>query len=161
MSTVNSIDGVIFKDLKTNTDERGFFRELIRKTDPFFGEGFGQWSHTLMDTGVIKAWHFHRKQVDWWYVAAGLLKVALHDTRPDSPTHRKTMEFLMGDDQPARVVRIPPGVAHGCKCLKGPAHMFYVTSNVYDPSDEGRIPHDDPAIGYDWLEGAKPRHVIR
>jgi len=25
-----------------------------------------------------------------------------------------------------------------------------VTSSVYDPEDEGRIPHDDPTIGYDW-----------
>jgi dTDP-4-dehydrorhamnose 3,5-epimerase len=32
-----------------------------------------------------------------------------------------------------------------------PAHLFYVTSTTYDPDEEGRIPHDDPEIGYDWL----------
>jgi len=42
------IDGVVFKELVTHTDERGFFREIIRVTDGFFGAGFGQWSHSLM-----------------------------------------------------------------------------------------------------------------
>jgi len=147
------IEGVVLKDLVTHTDERGFFREIIRVTDEFFAEGFGQWSHSLVYPGVVKAWHIHQVQVDWWYVASGVLKVALHDTRKDSPTYRETMEFLMGDHQPARVLRVPPGVAHGCKCVSGPAHLFYITSNVYDPADEGRISHDDPDIGYDWLKG--------
>lgn len=147
------IQGVVIKDLVTHTDERGFFREIIRATDDFFSEGFGQWSHSLMYTGVAKAWHIHEKQVDWWYVAAGVLKVALHDIRPDSLTYKETMELFMGENQPARVLRIPVGVAHGCKCISGPAHLFYVTSNVYNPADEGRIPYDDPAIGYSWLKG--------
>lgn len=144
------IAGVEIKDLVTHPDERGFFRELIRKEDDFFAEGFGQWSHSMMYQGVAKAWHIHREQIDWWYVAGGVLKAVLHDMRPNSPTYRETMEIFMGEHQPARIVRIPPGVAHGCKCISGPAHLFYVTSLVYDPADEGRIAHDDPDIGYDW-----------
>ena len=144
------IDGVAVKELTTHRDERGFFRELVRVSDDFFAEGFGQWSHSLMYAGVIKAWHVHRKQVDWWYVCSGVLKVALYDTRQDSPTHGQIDEMFLGDHQSARVVRIPPGVAHGCHCVAGPAHLFYLTSKVYDPEDEGRIPHDDPEIGYDW-----------
>lgn len=147
------IDGVSIKELVTYPDERGFFREIIRVTDDFFTEGFGQWSHSLMYTGVAKAWHIHNLQVDWWYVAGGVLKVALYDARPDSATARETMEIFMGDNQPAKVLRIPPGVAHGCKCISGPANLFYVTSKIYDTSDEGRIPYDDPSIGYDWTKG--------
>lgn len=73
------IDGVVLKDLVTHTDERGFFRELIRVTDGFFAEGFGQWSHSLMLEGVIKTWHFHRIQTDWWYVGSGVLRIGLCD----------------------------------------------------------------------------------
>jgi len=145
------ISGVVFKDLVTHVDERGYFRELVRVTDDFFKEGFGQWSHSLMYTGVTKAWHLHFKQTDWWYVASGVLKVALHDLRADSLTYRQTMDFLMGDYQPAKVVRIPLGVAHGCKAICGPVHLFYITSNVYNPDDEIRISHDDPQINFDWL----------
>ena len=144
------ITDVVIKNLVTHQDERGFFREIIRATDNFFKEGFGQWSHSLMYTGVAKAWHVHRMQVDWWYVAIGVLRVALHDTRPESSSYRETMELLLGDNQPSQAVRIPPGVAHGCKCISGPAHLFYITSKVYDPDDEGRIPYNDPSINYDW-----------
>jgi len=146
------IKGVIVKELVTHTDERGYFREIIRSTDELFKEGFGQWSMSFMHPGVIKAWHVHNKQIDWWYVANGVLKVALHDVRKDSPTYRETLELILGDNRPATLLRIPPGVAHGCKCLSGPASLFYITSRIYDPGDEGRIPYDDPEIGYDWLK---------
>lgn len=147
------IQGVIIKELRTFTDERGFFREIIRVTDDFFGEGFGQWSHSLMFNGVIKAWHFHHIQTDWWYVVSGVLRVGLCDMRPDSPTFRKTMDFLMGDVQPARVIKIPPGVAHGCKTVQGPVNLLYMTSHVYNPEDEIRIAYNDPEINFDWLKG--------
>jgi dTDP-4-dehydrorhamnose 3,5-epimerase len=150
---VITIDGVELKPLVTNTDERGFFREVIRVSDDFFKEGFGQWSHSLMHPGVAKAWHIHPHQIDWWYVPIGTLKVALHDRREDSPTCGKTMELFLGENAPAAVLKIPPGVAHGCKAIGGVSHLFYVTSSTYDPKEEGRIAHDDPAIGYDWLAG--------
>ncbi len=149
--------GVELKQLETHADERGFFREVIRATDPFFSEGFGQLSHSFMHVGVAKGWHIHKVQVDWWYVAAGVLKVALHDTRVGSVTHGETIDFLMGDNHQPQALRIPPGVAHGCKCVSGPAHLFYVTSKVYDPADDGKIPHDDPKIDYDWLSGPPVR----
>jgi dTDP-4-dehydrorhamnose 3,5-epimerase len=95
----------------------------------------------------------HKIQTDWWYIASGILRVGLCDMRPGSPTERKTMDFLMGDFQPPRVVKIPPGVAHGCKTVQGPATLFYVTSHVYNPDDELRIAHDDPEIDFDWTSG--------
>jgi len=147
------INGVVLKDLITHKDERGFFREILRVTDDVFEEGFEQWSHSLMYPGVIKAWHIHKKQTDWWYVGTGVLKVVLYDKRPESSTYRQTMEIMLGDNHEPSILKIPPGVAHGCKCLSGPANLLYITSHTYDPEDEGRIPHDDSEIGYDWLAG--------
>ncbi len=146
------IHGIEIKQLKTHHDERGFFREIIRHTDSFFTGGFAQLSHSLMYPGAAKAWHIHQTQVDWWYVPIGVLKVALHDHRPDSPTAGQTQTLYMGEGYDAIVLKIPPGVAHGCKALTT-THLFYVTSSVYDPAEEGRIPHDDPEIGFDWLAG--------
>ncbi len=144
------IEGVVLKDLVTHEDERGFFREVIRETDGFF-DHFGQLSHSLMHAGTAKAWHIHRRQTDWWYVI-GKVKVALYDTRDGSPTRGRLMEFLMGDGRPV-CVKIPPGVAHGCRAIER-SHLLYVTSHTYDPEDEGRIPHDDATIAYDWTAGA-------
>ena len=146
------IDGVEIKELVTHPDERGFFRELIRKSDPFFGEGaFAQLSHSLMHPGSGKGWHFHPDQVDWWY-CIGSLKVVLYDLREGSATHRQLNEIFMGDAYGAKIVKIPPMVAHGCRALDT-THLLYVTSSVYDPAQEGRRPHDDPEIGYDFTAG--------
>ena len=147
------IEGIVLKELETFNDDRGFFRELIRSTDDSFCEGFGQWSHSLMFDGVIKAWHFHRIQTDWWYIVSGVLRVGLCDLREESDTYKKTMDFLMGDLQPARVLKVPPGIAHGCKTVQGPVHLFYLTSHVYNPDDEIRIPYNDRRIDFDWLQG--------
>jgi len=150
---ISMIEDVTIRELKTHADERGFFRELIRITDDFFAEGFGQWSHSLMFDGVIKAWHLHRIQTDWWYVVSGVLRVGLCDMRSNSPTYKAVMDFLMGDLQATRIIKVPPGVAHGCKTVQGPVSLFYVTSHVYDPEDEVRLAYNDPAIDFDWLLG--------
>lgn len=145
------IHGVIIKELVTHADERGFFREIIRVTDGFFKEGFGQLSHSLVYPGVIKAWHAHKFQGQWNYVAVGSLKVVLYDFRPDSPTFREKAEFFAGDSQPAQVYYFPAGVLHGYKCINGPMHIIYVTSGTYVQVDEIRISQDTPDIGYNWL----------
>ena len=145
------IEGVMIKNLVRHKDERGFFEELIRNTDDFFQEGFGQLSHSFMHGGVIKAWHIHKTQTDWWYVGRGDLKVALFDLRKKSKTYKYLNKFILGDHGENIILKIPPGVAHGCKVIKGASELFYVTSSIYNPEEEGRIPHDDKNIGYNWL----------
>ena len=147
------ISGVIIKELVRHPDERGFFEEMIRKTDEFFAEGFGQVSHSFMVAGVVKAWHVHKTQVDWWYVVRGTIKMALYDMRESSPTFKELNEFIIGGQEGTnKIVKIPQGVAHGLKVVKGPTDLVYVTSGVYSQDEEGRIPYDDPAIGYDWVQ---------
>ena len=147
------IAGVMIKKLVRHPDERGYFEELIRKTDEFFAEGFGQLSHSYMEPGIVKAWHLHKTQVDWWYCVTGNIKMAVYDLRADSPTFKEINEFLLGDEADNSIVKIPYGVAHGMKVLKGPCHFVYATSKTYDPAEEGRIPYNDPGIGYDWVQG--------
>lgn len=144
------IEGAILKKLEKHYDERGFFEELIRKTDDFFQEGFGQWSYSSRKTGVIVAWHYHPTQIDWWYLASGKLKTVLYDLRETSSTFGETQEFLMGGGEKDFILKIPAMVAHGFKVLQGEANLFYITSKIYNPDEEGRIPFNDPKIGYDW-----------
>lgn len=149
---IGAIEEVVLQPLVRHADDRGYFEEIIRVSNHFFREGFGQLSHSKMYPGVVKAWHIHKTQIDWWYVAFGRLRIALHDLRESSPTKGITQEFQLGDDLPPAVLKIPAGVAHGCRVIgEIAAHLFYVTSGVYDPSEEARLAHDDPIIGYDWL----------
>ncbi|MCB0320905.1 MAG: dTDP-4-dehydrorhamnose 3,5-epimerase family protein [Bdellovibrionales bacterium] len=159
MENVANIIGVELKPLKTFPDDRGFFREVVRAEEPIFRDGrFAQWSHSKMTQNVVKAWHFHHKQTDWWYLALGRAQVALVDNREESSTYRSVMEFVLdgssgADPKEQVLVRIPPGVLHGLKILSDEAHLFYVTSEVYDPLDEGRIPFNSQEIPYSWGEG--------
>lgn len=147
------IDGVLTKDLIRHPDERGFFEELIRASDPIFSEGFGQLSRSFMVTGVVKAWHIHKTQIDWWYVTRGMVKVALYDARSGSLTYKELNEFVLGEEGQDIILKIPAGVAHGLKVIKGPAELVYVTSGIYSKDEEGRVHYDDAEIGYDWVQG--------
>ncbi len=160
----NSIVGVEFKPLKSFPDDRGFFRELVRKTDGFFFDTlpgtpdeipFSQLSHSKMGKNTVKAWHFHHRQIDWWYCPLGVIHVVLFDLREESPTYQRKLEFKLGDAELDKevittVVRIPQGVAHGCKVLTDSAHLFYITSQCYDPEDEGRHPFNSNLVPHSW-----------
>jgi len=108
----------------------------------------GQLSHSLVKEEVIKAWHGHVYQSQWNYVVTGQIRVALYDDRPNSSTYKETMEFISGDEAKPMAYFFPPGVLHGYQCMKGPMHIIYVTSGVYDLEDEIRKSSDDlnPAI---------------
>ena len=56
------------------------------------------------------------------------------------------MRMMLGDTRTA-LVRIPPGVAHGCRNVgTSPSRVFYFTDRLFDPDpercDEGRLPWD-------------------
>ncbi len=150
------IDGVKIKHLVKHTDDRGYFIEVVRDEDGLV-ERFGQLSASLTYPGVIKAFHYHRKQDDIWFFPTGNAQVVLHDLRPDSPTYKQTDVYYMGEYNPVSL-RIPVGVAHGYRVLGNqPAVITYLTTQSYNPEDpdEYRIPYDDPDIGFDW--STRPR----
>ena len=145
------IDGVVIKKIVKHNDHRGWLCEILRDDDELLKK-FGQTTLTLTNPGIIKAFHYHKKQDDLWFIASGMAQVVLHDLREDSKTYKKTQVILAGEDNPVLIL-IPVGVAHGYKVLGDkPILLFYHTSESYNPNDpdEGRIPHDDKEIGFDW-----------
>jgi len=102
---------------------------------------------------VVKAWHVHKTQIDWWFCATGKIKAVLYDTRQESPTYKEINEYILGDTPNNIVLKIPAGIAHGMKVLEGPCHFVYATSKIYSQDEEGRIPYTDSTIGYDWIQG--------
>jgi dTDP-4-dehydrorhamnose 3,5-epimerase len=146
-----AIEGVLVKQLVRHCDERGYLLEVLRDDDRLL-ERFGQTTYTMTYPGVIKAFHWHNRQHDLWYVAQGEARVVLYDLREGSPTYRHTQVIYAGEHKPLLIV-IPPGVAHGYQVLGDkPLGLFYHTTHSYNPADpdEERIPYDDPAIGFQW-----------
>lgn len=145
------ISGVIVKDLKVIADERGRLMEMMRSDESLFTK-FGQSYITTGFPGIVKAWHYHEKQVDVWATAHGMIKLVLYDGRENSPTKGIINEFFMGEHHPILVV-IPNKVVHGFKCIgTKEAIIVNMPTEVYDYNnpDEFRIPPFDPSIPYDW-----------
>jgi dTDP-4-dehydrorhamnose 3,5-epimerase len=146
---VGVIDGVQVKELNVLADDRGCFMELLREDDPFFTR-FGQSNFSMTYPGVVKAWHWHKKQDDLWFVVSGMAQVGLHDLREASATRGQTDVFYLGEYRRA-LLYIPHGVAHGYRVLgTSPMGLVYHTTGVYDPSDELRITWNEPSMGLDW-----------
>jgi dTDP-4-dehydrorhamnose 3,5-epimerase len=148
---VPKIQGVKIKKLKVIPDERGWLMEILRCDDELF-QKFGQVYLTTAYPGVVKAWHYHKKQVDNFTCVKGKMKVALYDARPDSPTYRALMELFIGEINPI-LVQVPAGVYHGFKAVgKETAYFVSIPTLPYDHKnpDEYRLPPDTSEIPYDW-----------
>ena len=150
-SPAPGIDGVQMVDLKRFHDDGGSLTELGRLQGGLHAAlpGFEvkQVNYSEMDAGVIKAFHLHRRQTDVWFVPPGdKLLLVLVDVRAQSRTPNVRRRLVLGDGV-SRLVRIPPGVAHGVKNLaptRGRILYFVDThfSPAPDASDEGRLPWD-------------------
>ncbi|MDQ2710824.1 MAG: dTDP-4-dehydrorhamnose 3,5-epimerase family protein [Acidobacteriota bacterium] len=147
------IADVVIKPFNVWPDDRGYFLEIARLGQGLvadFPHASSQVSAALNYPGIIKAFHFHRFQTDYWVAAAGLLQVALVDLRRGSRTFGFKNTLYVGALRPWQIL-IPPGVAHGYKVIgEQPSVLVYVTNRTYDPHDEGRIPYNHALIGYDW-----------
>ncbi len=145
------IDGVETKTLKVLPDERGRLMEVLRSDDAMFTK-FGQLYVTTAYPGVVKGWHYHKKQVDHFVVVKGMMKIVLYDNREGSPTKGVVNEFFMGDHRQI-LLKIPAGILHGFKCISDQeAIVINIPTEVYhyDKPDEYRMDAHSPQIPYDW-----------
>jgi dTDP-4-dehydrorhamnose 3,5-epimerase len=148
---VQIIEGVAIKNLRVIPDERGWLMEILRCDDTLFKK-FGQVYLTTAYPGVVKAWHYHKKQTDNFTCVHGMMKVALYDARKDSPTHKVLMELFSGERNPI-LISVPPGVYHGFKSIGiDTAYFLSIPTLPYNHQepDEYRLPADTPEIPYDW-----------
>ena len=145
------IDGVVVKPLKVIADERGYLFEMLRSDESLF-ERFGQSYVTAVYQGVVKAWHYHRKQTDHFVCVHGMTKVVLYDDREGSPTKGQVNEFFIGERNQVLLV-IPRLVWHGMKGIgEGTALIVNQPTEAYNPKepDEYRKPFNSPDIPYNW-----------
>lgn len=152
-ASADLIQGVEIQPFPVWPDDRGYFLEVARSGQGLiagFPAGSTQISAALNYPGIIKAFHYHRFQTDYWVPAAGLLQVALVDLRRGSASYGKKNTLYVGALRPWQLL-IPPGVAHGYKVIGNQnSVLVYVTNRTYDPQDEGRISYNDSGIAYDW-----------
>jgi dTDP-4-dehydrorhamnose 3,5-epimerase len=144
------IEGVKTKSLRLIPDERGFLMEILRNDDAELFTKFGQVYVSATYPGVVKAWHYHEKQVDHFVCVAGMVKLVLVDTRDGSPTKGAINEFFLGTQNPTLVV-VPNLVYHGWKCISSEMSLVvnvptepyhYTTPDEYRLEAHGTLPYD-------------------
>jgi dTDP-4-dehydrorhamnose 3,5-epimerase len=159
------IEGVMVKSFRVHADQRGYFLEQWKRGDvddeghPFApAQSFAQMSRSLAyarggnPPELIKAFHWHKRQWDYWDIVEGNARVVLVDLRAGSPTAGRVQVVIAGQNSP-KMIAIPPLVGHGYQALDlHDVLLCYYVTEPYDPDqpDEGRIPWDDPRIGFDW-----------
>lgn len=145
------IEGVKIKQLRIIPDERGSLLEILRSDDEAF-EKFGQVYLSTIYPGVIKAWHYHKKQTDNVACIKGMIKLVLYDNRKDSKTKGEVNELFIGDRNQV-LIQIPKLIYHGWKCIgEGEALVINCPTQVYNykSPDEYRLPFNTKDIPYNW-----------
>jgi dTDP-4-dehydrorhamnose 3,5-epimerase len=145
------VEGIEIIELARHGDDGGSLVELLRleagSAAGLDGFELAQVTYACVQPGAVKAFHVHRQQTDVWFVRPeDRLLLVLVDVRDGSPTEDERLRTVLGDGT-AALVRIPPGVAHGCRNLGDrEASIVYFTDRPFstdpDQCDEGRLPWD-------------------
>jgi dTDP-4-dehydrorhamnose 3,5-epimerase len=145
------IEGVKTKTLRVIPDDRGWLMEILRADDSDLFTRFGQVYVSATYPGIVKAWHYHQRQVDNFSCISGIVKLVLIDTRPGSPTEGAVNEFWIGTQNPV-LVQVPNLVYHGWKNIgQEVALVVNVPTEPYrygDPDEYRIAPHG--TLPYDW-----------
>jgi len=106
----------------------------------------GQINYSVVYPGVIKAWHRHRLQTDFWICANGSVKIGVH-----RDTDSTSWMLVIGEKRTGTLI-IPPTLWHGMATV-GPesAGLLYYVTHGYNPQepDEERRGHNS-IDGFPW-----------
>lgn len=125
------------------TDDRGWsimnqFQKVLKPT--------GQINYSVLYPYVIKAWHRHARQTDFWMCLSSHIKVGIHRDQDN-----RSWMAVIGERRPGIMI-IPPPLWHGAASIgPEPAGLLYYVTHPYDSTnpDEDRRSHDS-VPGFPW-----------
>ncbi|MCX5658008.1 MAG: dTDP-4-dehydrorhamnose 3,5-epimerase family protein [Candidatus Omnitrophica bacterium] len=143
------IKGVEIYPLRQISDERGKIMHMLKATDKYFDK-FGEIYFSIVNPGVIKGWHLHKKMILNYAAVTGMIKLVLFDDRKNSSTKGQIQEIFMGEDNYC-LVKIPAGVWNGFKGIGvKPAMVANCATIPHDPAEIVRLDPTDNSIPYSW-----------
>lgn len=147
-----AIAGVVSIEPSAHGDDRGFFLETF-KEEPYRAAGisarFVQDNLSRSRKNVLRGLHFQRRQAKLITVTHGRIFDVAVDIRPDSPTLGRWHGSELSDDN-HRQLFLPVGIAHGFCVLSDEADVWYKTTDIYRPEEEGGLIWNDPELNIDW-----------
>ena len=150
-----AIPGAVIIEPRVFGDARGYFFESWSERDFDAAVRPVRWvqdNESKSSYGVLRGLHFqtgrHSQSKLVRVVSGRVLDVAV-DIRKGSPTFGQHVACeLSGENR--RQFFIPRGFAHGFAVLSPEAVFQYKCDSLYEPSSEGAIAWNDPALGIDW-----------
>ena len=133
----------LFVPAQLYADDRGW--SLMNQLQGVMGPD-GQVNYSVMYPQVIKAWHRHEHQSDFWMCVMGHIKVGVY--REDDNCSWK---MVIGEKR-AGVLIVPPLLWHGAATVSSrDAGLLYYVTQTYDSTapDEQRRAHDS-VKGFSW-----------
>jgi dTDP-4-dehydrorhamnose 3,5-epimerase len=133
----------VFVPQQVYTDDRGW--SLMNQMQGVMGPQ-GQINFSVQYPGVIKAWHRHALQTDFWICLTGHIKVGVYREED-----QKAWMAVIGEKRPG-VMIIPPPLWHGAATVGDTqAGLLYYVTHAYDAKkpDEQRRAFDSVA-GFPW-----------
>ena len=100
-----------------------------------------QINYSILYPGVVKAWHRHKHQDDYFCILKGMAQVGIYNE--DGP-----QKFFIGEHNPA-VVHVKAGEWHGLTAVGNePCGLLYLVTRKYDPKN----PDEERAGAFEFVE---------
>lgn len=158
------IPDVLIVKTRWFTDARGAFSETHSRRaweKAGLDVDFCQDNHAISGpAGTVRGLHFQRPpsaQAKLIRVLRGAILDVAVDVRMGSPTYGKAVAVELSADNRLQLF-VPKGFAHGYCTLAPDTEVAYKVDAFYDPTSEGGILWNDPALGIPWPDCA--RHLI-
>ena len=156
--TRTAIPGVLIVERPTLQDERGFFREVERRSalesalDRHLDHR--QWSHARSTKSVLRGIHV----APWTkciYVVRGEAQAVVVDLRKDSDHFGAHESFVLGERRRAMLV-VPPGCGNSYLVLSDVVDYIYSVDQEWYPASEFGVAWDDPDLAISWQIDGRP-----
>ncbi len=149
------LQGALVLEPKIFRDERGCFFESWNERTFLEAAGldirFVQDNHSFSHHHVLRGLHYrvNRPEGKLVRVVSGSVFDVIVDVRSSSPTFGQWFGTELSADN-AKVLWIPPGLAHGYVVRSACATFLYKTTEFYETVNERCIVWNDPDLGIGW-----------
>jgi dTDP-4-dehydrorhamnose 3,5-epimerase len=149
-----SIEGVFLMTPRVVHDARGWFTRTLNLEwcrDVGLDADFEQHNQSRSALGVLRGLHVRGGQGETKLVrcARGAVVDYVVDTRPWSPTFRRTERFELDDVSHHHLV-LSPFIAHGFQVVSEEADICYLHSRPYEPAAEFVVAWNDASLALGW-----------
>jgi dTDP-4-dehydrorhamnose 3,5-epimerase len=150
------LKGAFVIELERREDERGFFARSFcqREFDEHGLKSVIAQSGiaTNRNKGTVRGMHFQfppATETKLVRCTRGAILDIIVDLRPESKTYLQHVAVEL-DAEAMRALYVPERFAHGYQVLQDDTVANYELGEVYTPSAEGGLRHDDPRLGLTW-----------